>query len=194
MQEIAKQDFPKDLVQRIDESKVYTKNVIDRNTKSTKSILEWCDSTAPLLNQLISGNDGSTKSALATKLNEGIQKTSTMREEISYNNLNLNRISGTIVSVVVEIAADFDNKTIEFQKENHKLYEHLENKVQNLHSGLDELKSQMRTEVGNILDLRVHIENVKEYLNIDVPELRDDIRNSAEELNAKCVHYHEIHA
>lgn len=181
-------------MQSIDESKVYTKNVIDRYTAAIKSILEWCDSAAPLLNHFVSGNDGSTQSTLTTKLNDGIQKTSTTREEISYNNLNLNRVAGTITTVVVKIAADFDNKTIEFQKENHDLYENLEKKVQNLYSGLDELKSRMRQEVGNIVDLRVHIENVKEYISLnDIPELRDTIRSSTESLKEQCARYHKIH-
>lgn len=164
---------------------------MDRYTTATKSILEWCDSTAPLLN---GDKHQAEKNLLTSKLNDAIQKISTAREEISYNNLNLNRVAGSIVDVIVSIAADFDKKTIEFQKENRELYENLENKVQHLNSGLDELKAQLKNEIVNIVDLRIQIENVKEYLSLDdIPELRDEIRNAVEKLNSDCISYRKTH-
>lgn len=160
--------------------------------------MEWCDSTSPLLNRLFNDNDGSQYQArkilLISKLNDGIQKLSTARDEMSYNNLNLNRVAGAIITVANLIRSDFDNKTIEFQKENYEQYQNLENKVEHLYSKLNEFKSKMRNEIGHIYDLRGPIESCKTFLILDdIPDIRVDLHSSIKSLDSECIRYRNEH-
>lgn len=157
--------------------------------------MEWCDSTTPLLSQLINTFDDSKSQAVLLKtLDDGYQKMATARAEIGNNFLNLNRVDGAIDGTLVLIAADFDHRTVEFQNENREFYENFKYKVKHLDNGVSNFKLQLKFELRDITDMRVHTELVKEYLSfVDIPELRDAILKSAEGLHAECASYRKKH-
>lgn len=203
-QQIATQDIfgIQNLVNRIVHGKVHTKNVLVEYTSVTKTILEWCGSTTPLLNELINGNNDSKSHALklrlTTSLSDGIHKMQTSQNKITDSISSFNNISGDVVTVQIHIASEFNNKTVEFQSENRKLYENLENTVKNLYADIDNVKTQLRFEVSNIADLKVHTELTKDYLYIgENPaiegDFHDEIIESAKRLSAECNRYHNSH-
>lgn len=203
-QQIATQDiFGIDhLVNGIVHGKVHTKNVLATYSTATNSILNWCDSTTSLLNQLINGNNDSKshdlKLRLTTILSDGVYKTHASQEKIIESISSFNNVIGEVVTVQIHIASAFGNKTIEFKKENRELYENLENKVKNLYTDIDDLKSQLRVDLINITDLKVRIELTKDYLAIGInPEIQgdfyDEIIESAKKLNSECSRYGKRH-
>lgn len=200
-QEIATQDSVKDFVNRIGDGKVQTKKAFGIYILAIKSILKWCDTSKPLLAQMIN-HDGcksqAQRSALTTALNDGIEKMTTTRNEIGNSIPNFNYVIGDIDNVEIRIAADFDNKTIAFKEEHREFYEHLDDKVQHLSDDISDLKFQLKFEVRIIDILRVQTELAEDYLSFDDdPKLHDDfhdiILEYIENLSAECNRYHKRH-
>lgn len=188
-------EFLKDLVNRIDNGKMYIQNVFDIYTIVTKSITKWCDSTTPKIHELINGSDESKsrakKTLSATTLDGDIHKIQALQQEITNSISGLDDVVGDIVSVLDRITADFDDKTNEFKEENRDFYKNLEVKFQNLEADIGDLKMKLKFEIQDMDDLRIRIENTKNVLASEVyPEFSEEILES---VVGECKRYHEKH-
>lgn len=182
----------------IDDGKLLVENAFDIYTSAVKGILEWCSSTAPLLDQRINGNDDSKsqvqKHLLTTTLNDGMQKMRASQPEISNSVSNFNPVIASTGTLLFQITADFNNKTEEFKKENRKFYENLKNKVKNLNNDVSNFKNRFQSEIQIIADLRMQIEKAETFLSLDEhPDFRDEAHESVEKLITKCNRYRKRH-
>lgn len=195
IQEIATQDFLKDLVNRIDNGKDRIQNVFDICSGVTKSIVEWCDLTTPYLYEFINDNDylksQAQKVLSATTLNGGTQKIQAIKQEVHNGISNLDNVVKDIASVLVRIATDFGSKTNEFKEANGEFYKNLEIKFQNLEVDTKDLRSKLEFEIQDINDLQIHTEETKDVLALEVyPEFYDEIIKS---VMGDCRKYYTKH-
>lgn len=200
-QQIAAQESVKDFVNTIDDGKVHTKNAFVLTTSARKSILKWCDSTIPHLNELI--NNGGCKSKvhrnrLESSLDNGVHKMLTTRNEISSSFPNFNSVEADIFMAQIRIAADFEKKTDEFKDNQREFFENLENKLQILGDDIRNLKMQLKLEVQAINDLKVQTELAEDYLSFDEdPALHEQLHHyiikTAKRLINECNDYRNEH-
>lgn len=198
LQQFATQDSIKDVANQIDESKANTKTAFDLYTSAIKSILEWCGSTTPQLDQLINneGKSEAQRNALETNLEDGLQKMEASQNEIAEGMHTINYAIGH--TVPYQIAADFDNKTTEFKEEHREFYENLKTKIQNLNNDVSNLKTQFEIEIQIIGNLKIVSESIEGYLGLgnyldhdDI--LRDIALKSINKLSVNCSRYRKRH-
>lgn len=183
---------------RINNGKIRLEYALGIYNSTTKNVLQWCDSTTPILRQVINGSDAEKsqplESLLASTLNDGVQIMSTARTVISFNNFNFRTVIRDIGNVLIRITADLDGKTVNFKEENRELYENLKNKIRILNNNVNNFKSQLRFEIVSIDDIRAQIGFLHTILALNVQsELRDEITSSIEKLIAECNGYHKRH-
>lgn len=196
IQEISTQDFLKDLANRINNGKEQIQNVFDIYSRVTKSIVDWCGSIRPLLQEFINGDDNlksqAQKVLSETALNGSIHKIQALQQEVHNGITNLDNVIKDIVSVLSRISTDFDSKTNEFKEANREIYKNLEIKFQNLELNIKDLRTKLEFEIQDIYDLQIHTEGTKDVLASEVyPEFHDDI---VESLKGDCRKYYTKHS
>lgn len=88
------------------------------------------------------------------------------------------------------IAADFNNKTIEFKEGHRKFYENLKTELNNLNTDVSNLKSQFQIEIQIIANLKLDSWTIDGFLGIyGNPGAHDRFLESVEKLSADCNRY-----
>lgn len=186
---IATQDSLKDFVSGLDDSKVRIKNAFDVYIPATKRILKWCESTLPLLNQIINddGPSRAQKNLLVNTLDSGIKKTWAAHEEFQNITLHFDN--------VIEV---FDNLQ-PLVTENSEFSTFQKNKVQNLHTDIANLKLQFEFEFEISGALEYQMQDTSIYLALTnnifnkYPNLHEAIHESIKKLIPVCNGYRKRH-
>lgn len=186
---ISTQDALKDFVDGLDDSKVRIKNAFDGYIPATKRILKWCESTLPLLNQIINddGPSRAQKNLLVNTLEIGIQRTWAAHEEFQNITSNFDNVVEVFDHLLPRIAENSEIST--FQK----------NKVQNLNADIVNFKLQLEFEVQISGALEYQMQDTSIYLALTnnlfnkYPNLHENIHESINKLIPVCNIYRKRH-
>lgn len=75
-----------------------------------------------------------------------------------------------------------------------KFYENLNAKVEQAFLDIDATKNTLHTEIQHIGELKVKTKETQAFINVDdIPDLRDVVIQSIEELIQKCLEYRTRH-
>lgn len=192
-QQIATEDYIKHFANHFDDGKVLIENAFDICVPAVTNILEWCDVTMPLLNQLINGSDDSDPQA-TTKLDDGVQKLRAAQQGISSSVSNFNPAIGSTGTLLYQIVAQLKNKTSEITRENRQMYKHLKSKIKNLNTDVTNFKLQFKDDMQTIADLRMQAENAQTFLSLgEFSDFRDEIHEAVEKVITQCNRFRKRH-
>lgn len=187
---IATQDSSKDIGNGLDDSKLHIKHAFDVYIPATKRISKWCESTLPLLHQIINedGPSRSQKNLLLGTLDNGIKRALVSLEELQNITLSYDNVIEVFDNLMGQIA------------ENHNISDFQKKKVQNLYNDVANLKLQFELEVQITDAMEHHMQDTSIYLLLTnnlfnkYPNLHETIHESIKRLIAAINSYRKRHA
>lgn len=186
---IATQISSKDIGNGLDDNKARIKHAFDVYIPATKRILKWCESTLPLLHQIIDddGPSRAQKNLLIGTLDNGIKRTMASNEEFQNITLSFDNVIEVFDKLMGQIV---ENRNVsDFQK----------TKIQNLYNDIVNLKLQFEFEVQIGAAMEYQMQDTSIYLALSnnlfnkYPNIHENIHESIKRLIAVCNSYRKRH-